>query len=46
MDWRPVAGLTADDAGTLVERVIARTVLGAAVEAHNTDVERAKKGST
>lgn len=43
MDWRPLAGLTADDAGSLFERVIARTVLGAAVEAHNKDVEKTKK---
>jgi len=38
-------GLTPDDAGTLVERVIARVVIGAAVEAHNADVERANRVS-
>lgn len=43
MDWRPLAGLTADDAGTYIERVLARVVLGAAVEAHNKDAERMKR---
>jgi hypothetical protein len=42
-DWRPLLGLTPDDAGTLIERVLARVVVGAAVEAHNRDVERANK---
>lgn len=45
MDWRPVAGLTPEDAGTIFERVAARVVLGAAVEAHNKDVEQSKKKS-
>lgn len=45
MDWRPLAGLTEEDAGTFVERVIARVLIGAAVEAHNKDVEQAKRGS-
>lgn len=43
MDWRPVAGLTSEDAGSRVERIIARVLLGAAVEAHNQDVARANK---
>jgi hypothetical protein len=38
MDYRPLVGLTPDDVGTLVERVIARVVLEAAVVAHNDDV--------
>lgn len=42
MDWRPLAGLTPDDAGSLIERVIAGVVLGAAVEAHNADVAKMK----
>ncbi|HEY3021814.1 MAG TPA: hypothetical protein VGJ32_16565 [Solirubrobacteraceae bacterium] len=44
MDWRPLVGLTPDDAGELVERVLARVVLEAAVAAHNDDVRRAEKG--
>jgi hypothetical protein len=43
MSWREVAGLTPDDHGTFVERVLAQTVLGAAVEAHNQDVRKASK---
>lgn len=43
MDWRPLAGLTQDDAGTFLERVLARAILGAAVEAHNSDVARANR---
>lgn len=43
MDWRPVAGLTFEDAGSLIERVIASVVLGAAVEAHNKDVAKANR---
>jgi hypothetical protein len=42
MDWKPLWGLTPDDAGTFVERVSAQVVLGAAVEAHNADVQRQK----
>ena len=42
-DWRPLFGLTLEDAGSFVERVCARAVIGAAVEAHNRDVERANK---
>lgn len=41
MDWRPLMGLTPDDAGTFVERVLAKVVVGAAVEAHNRDVKKA-----
>lgn len=44
MCWRPVVGLTPDDAGGLVERVLTRVVLEGAVAAHNDDVEQAKKG--
>lgn len=43
MDWRAIAGLTPEDAGTFIERTLARTVLGAAVEAHNADVARASR---
>lgn len=43
MDWRPVAGLTPEDAGTFLERVLARVLLGAAVEAHNSDVRKSSK---
>ena len=35
MDWRPIFGLRAEDAGTLVERVATEVVLEAAVESHN-----------
>jgi hypothetical protein len=42
MDWRPLAGLTPSDEGSLAERVLARVVLEAAVNAHNRDVERSK----
>jgi len=42
-DWRPLLGLTPEDAGSLVERVLARTVIGLAVVAHNEDVERANR---
>ena len=41
MDYRPLVGLTPEDAGGLVERVVATVVLEAAVEAHNSDVKRA-----
>jgi hypothetical protein len=44
MDWRPIVGLTDEDRGTLPERVLAVTVLSAAVDEHNRDVDRAKKG--
>jgi hypothetical protein len=43
MDWRPLVGLAPDDAGTFWERVLAQVVLGAAVEAHNSDVEKANR---
>ena len=43
-DWRPVFGLTDDLQGTLIERVLAVTVLSAAVEQHNKSIERAKSG--
>jgi hypothetical protein len=36
-DWRPLVGLTSDDEGTLVERVLARVVIEQAVVAHNRD---------
>ncbi|WP_281412191.1 hypothetical protein [Miltoncostaea marina] len=39
MDWRPLVGLTPDDAGSAVERVLAFAVTAAAVEAHNRDVK-------
>lgn len=42
-DWRPLTGLTPEDAGTLIERVLADRVIEAAVEAHNRDVEQAKR---
>lgn len=42
MDWRPLAGLTPEDHGTFIERLLARVVLGAAVEAHNADVKASK----
>lgn len=45
MDWRPVAGLTPDDAGSFIERLIARVLLGAAVEAHNADVAKINRKS-
>ena len=43
MDWRPVAGLRPEDAGTFVERVLALTVLAAAVEANNADMRKASR---
>jgi hypothetical protein len=43
-DWRPLVGLTPDDAGTLWERVLADVVIERAVEAHNRDVAQAKSG--
>lgn len=42
MDWRPLVGLTDADQGSLVERVLSRVVLEAAVAAHNRDVDAAK----
>lgn len=42
-DWRPILGLTPEDAGTLVERVLADVVIAAAVDAHNRDVAEAKR---
>lgn len=44
-DWRPLAGLAPDDAGSLIERVLASVVVGAAVEAHNRDVERTNRNA-
>lgn len=41
MDWRPLVGLTSADEGTVVELVLSRVVLEAAVTAHNEDVRRA-----
>lgn len=43
MDWRPLAGLTADDEGSMVERILARAVLEEAVKQHNADVARANR---
>jgi len=45
MEWRPIAGLTREDEGTFIERVIASVVLEQAVIQHNADVEKAKKKS-
>jgi hypothetical protein len=42
MDWRPLMGLTPDDAGTFWERVLALTVVGEAVQQHNADVDKSK----
>lgn len=36
-------GLVSEDQGTFVERVIAKVVIGSAVEAHNRDVDQANK---
>jgi hypothetical protein len=44
MDWRPLLGVTPEDAGGVVERVLARVVLEAATAAHNDDVRRSEKG--
>jgi hypothetical protein len=41
-DWRPPAGIGPDQAGGMVERVIAQEVIARAVELHNKDVERAR----
>lgn len=38
-DWRAIAGLTRDDAGSLVERVLARVVHQQAVAIHNKQVK-------
>lgn len=43
MDWRPLAGLTVADEGTLVERVLTSAVLEEAVRQHNADVARANR---
>jgi len=43
MDWRPLAGLTSADEGTMIERVLAGCVLAAAVEQHNADVAKANR---
>jgi hypothetical protein len=40
-DWKPLLGIVAEDAGTFIERVLARCVIGLAVEAHNEDVRKA-----
>jgi hypothetical protein len=42
MDWRPLVGLTPDDAGGLAERVLTRVVLERAVQAHNEDVRKSE----
>lgn len=39
-DWRPLVGLTPADAGTLVEVVLARRVIGEALRQHNDDARR------
>jgi hypothetical protein len=44
MDFRPIVGLTEADRGTVWERVLVGTILGAAIEQHNRDMERIKKG--
>jgi hypothetical protein len=41
MDWRPVLGLGPDDAGSLWERALARTVLARASEEY---LAAAKRG--
>jgi nitrogen fixation/metabolism regulation signal transduction histidine kinase len=38
-------GLTPEDAGTFVERVLATVVVGVAVEMHNRDVEAANRAA-
>lgn len=38
MDWRPLLGLTPRDAGSLIERTLARLVLAEAIDAHNASV--------
>lgn len=43
MDWRPLAGLTREDEGTLIERVLAGCVLEEAVRQHNADVNKSKR---
>jgi hypothetical protein len=43
MDWRPLAGLTHEDEGTLVEQVLSQVVLTRAVEQNNADVARANR---
>lgn len=40
MDWRPLVGLRPADAGSLVERVLARHVLAEAIEEHNAATRR------
>ncbi len=45
MDWRPLVGLTEADRGTLVELVLARTVLDLAHESHEADVRAANRGT-
>lgn len=44
MDVRPIAGLAEEDRGTRWERVLIEEILREAVEQHNRDVERVKKG--
>jgi hypothetical protein len=39
-DWRPLVGLTSEDEGTLVERVLATAVIGASVDAHNRQMKK------
>lgn len=43
MDWRPLAGLTPEDADTEVERVLVVEVLAAAVAAHNEDAKQQER---
>jgi hypothetical protein len=42
-DWRPLAGLTPADVGTLVEFVLTRVVIEAAVAAVNREVAAMKR---
>ena len=42
--WRPLVGLTTEDEGGLVERVLAAVVIDRAVEENNREVERANRG--
>lgn len=39
IDWRPVLGITPQDAGGLIELVLARVLTTAAVELHNEEQE-------
>jgi hypothetical protein len=44
MDWRPFVGLRPEDAGTVVERVIARAVLANVIELQEQAMREAEKG--